>query len=105
MHTMIKIVSTLLILATPVLHAADEDLKAGEKVYNKVCMMCHASGLAGAPKYGDSDAWAPRIEKGMDVLVGSVTNGLGAMPPKGSCTNCSDADLKAAVQYMVKAAE
>jgi cytochrome c5 len=75
--------------------------KSGEEIYNGSCMACHATGAAGAPKLGDAAAWAPRIANGMDSLLANATNGLNAMPPKGLCMACSDADLKAAVEYMV----
>jgi cytochrome c5 len=65
-------------------------------------MACHATGAAGAPKVGDAAAWAPRIAQGMDTLVQHSINGLRAMPPRGTCANCSDEDLKAAVTYMVE---
>jgi cytochrome c5 len=64
-------------------------------------MSCHATGAAGAPKLGDTAAWAPRIAAGMDSLVANVMNGLNAMPPKGLCMACSDEELQGAVQYMV----
>ena len=75
--------------------------KSGEEVYNSSCMSCHATGAAGAPKLGDTAAWAPRIAAGMDSLVANVMNGLNAMPPKGLCMACSDEELQGAVQYMV----
>lgn len=75
--------------------------KSGEQVYNGNCVACHATGAAGAPKFGDAAAWAPRIAKGMDGLLASATNGLNAMPPKGLCMACSDAELRAAIEYMV----
>jgi cytochrome c5 len=73
----------------------------GQSIYQKSCQACHAAGIAGAPKLGDKDAWAPRIAKGNDALFASVKNGLKAMPPKGTCMSCSDDDLRAAVEYMV----
>lgn len=77
----------------------------GAKVYASGCNACHATGVAGAPKFGDKVAWAPRIKTGVDALVGSVTKGKGAMPPKGGLSAASDADLRAAVEYMVGAAK
>ena len=74
---------------------------AGQQVYKNSCQSCHAAGVAGAPKLGDKDAWAPRIATGIDALVASSINGKGIMPPKGACASCSDEDLKAAVEYMV----
>ncbi len=74
----------------------------GQKVYQASCQACHVAGVAGAPKLGDKDAWAPRIAKGNDALFSSVKNGLNAMPPKGTCMSCSDDELRAAIEYMVK---
>ena len=73
----------------------------GQKVYQASCQACHAAGVAGAPKLGDKAAWAPRIAKGVDVLVSSVKNGLNVMPPKGGCMSCSDEELRAATDYIV----
>lgn len=67
-------------------------------------MACHAAGVAGAPKFGDKAAWAPRLAEGFDTVLKIATTGKGAMPPKGGST-ASDADFKAAVQYMVDAAK
>lgn len=79
--------------------AADD---AVPEKYN-LCAACHASGAAGAPKTGVDAEWAPRMEKGIDTLVASVTNGLGAMPPKGMCYDCSADDYKALIEYMATA--
>lgn len=70
-------------------------------VYTQSCAACHATGAAGAPKFGDAESWGPRIAKGMDELMHTVLNGKGAMPPRGTCMACSDEDLRAAVEYMV----
>ena len=77
---------------------------AGKSVYGKTCAMCHAAGVAGAPKFGDKAAWAPRIQTGMDALYASVINGKGAMPPKGGSA-ASEAVIHASVDYMVAAAK
>ena len=77
-----------------------------ESNFNKSCATCHNAGVAGAPKYADAAAWAPRIAKGMDVLYASTINGLPpAMPQKGMCFSCSDDELRALVDYMVAAAK
>jgi cytochrome c5 len=68
--------------------------------YNKSCVVCHDQGVAGAPKTGDAEAWAPRLEKGMDTLMASVKNGLNAMPPMGMCMDCTDEDYMALIEYM-----
>lgn len=73
--------------------------------YNKSCAVCHNAGVAGAPKTGDAQAWAPKLEKDMATLVQSVKNGLNAMPPKGMCFDCTDAEYEALITYMAKPAE
>lgn len=75
---------------------------SGDEIYNSKCKVCHAAGVAGAPKLGDKAAWETRIAQGMDTLVANAINGLRAMPPKGTCMDCSEADLKASVEYMVE---
>jgi cytochrome c5 len=77
----------------------------GKAVYEKVCSVCHASGLAGAPKFGDKAAWAPRIATGINTLHQSALKGKNAMPPKGGNMALSDADVTAAVDYMASAAK
>lgn len=77
---------------------------SGEALYKQACLACHASGVAGAPKFGDKAAWAPRIQLGVATLVQSVVKGKGVMPPKGG-SNASEAELKAAVEYMLAAAK
>ena len=76
----------------------------GEALYKQTCVACHGSGVAGAPKFGDKAAWAPRIKTGMETLYTAAIKGLNAMPPRGGST-ASDADLHAAVDYMVSAAK
>lgn len=83
--------------------AATSDV--GEKIYKQACAACHIAGVAGAPKFGDKTAWAPRIATGMDTMVAAVISGKGIMPPKGGAAGASDADLRAATQYMVNAAQ
>ncbi len=77
---------------------------AGEALYKQACQVCHAAGVAGAPKFGDKAAWTPRIQTGMDALYASVIKGKGAMPPRGGSA-ASDADIHASVDYMVAAAK
>ena len=77
----------------------------GKGVYDANCAACHASGVAGAPKFGDKAAWAARIKTGNDALYGSALKGKAAMPAQGGNAGLSDADVKAAVDYMVGAAK
>ena len=69
-------------------------------LYTQVCQVCHAAGVAGAPKLGDKAAWAPRLAQGIDGLAASAIKGKNAMPPKGGST-APDADIKTVVAYMV----
>ena len=73
-------------------------------LYTQVCQTCHAAGVAGAPKFGDKAAWAPRLAHGVDGLTACAIKGKGAMPPKGG-SSASDAEIKAVVTYMVNAAK
>lgn len=77
--------------------------KGGEDVYTTTCAACHASGVAGAPRYGNQAEWAPRAKLGREALVASVIKGKGAMPPKGGDPKLSDSDVKNAVDHMLKA--
>ncbi len=77
----------------------------GKKIFESTCVVCHGTGVAGAPKFGDKAAWAPRIKTGIDTLYKVALNGKGAMPPKGGNKDLPDADVKAAVDYMVAAAK
>lgn len=82
--------------------AASSGPRSGEQIYNSVCTACHAAGVAGAPKKGDQAAWAPRLGQGIDGLLKSATAGKGAMPPKGGAGDLSEAELRAAIEYLTK---
>ncbi|MGM9428458.1 c-type cytochrome [Hydrogenophaga sp. MI9] len=82
--------------------AAAPVANAGEALYKQTCATCHGAGIAGAPKFGDKAAWAPRVGLGLDGLTASAIKGKNAMPPKGGST-ASDADIKAAIGYMLAA--
>ena len=77
----------------------------GKAVFESTCVACHGAGVAGAPKFGDKAAWAPRIKQGIDTLHQSAIKGKNAMPPKGGNLSLSDADVMAAVDYMVSQAK
>lgn len=71
-------------------------------VYNQACIACHAAGVAGAPRFGIAEDWTARIAKGKEQLYASVINGMPpAMPAKGMCFACSDAELRAVTDYML----
>ena len=84
----------------PTAKAAD-----GKGTYDKACFVCHAAGVAGAPKFGDKVDWGPRIAQGNDTLYTHALKGFtgkkGMMPAKGGNASLADADVKAAVDYMV----
>ncbi|MCG9598979.1 cytochrome c5 family protein [Vibrio sp. Isolate25] len=73
----------------------------GATVYGTFCIACHASGVSGAPKTGDAGDWGPRIAQGKDVLKDHAINGFNAMPAKGSCMDCSDDEIVAAIEHMI----
>ncbi|XHY22037.1 hypothetical protein ViNHUV68_28280 [Vibrio sp. NH-UV-68] len=73
----------------------------GATVYGTFCIACHASGVSGAPKTGNAEDWAPRIAQGKDVLANHAINGFNAMPARGSCMDCSDDEIIAAIEHMI----
>ncbi|WAJ37680.1 c-type cytochrome [Pseudomonas sp. GOM7] len=77
-------------------HAAQDP----QAVFDRTCGACHNGQLPMAPKKGDKAAWEPRLAKGMDTLVQSVTNGLNAMPPRGLCMDCTAEDYQAVIKLM-----
>jgi cytochrome c5 len=87
---------------------APRTLQTGTQVYNAVCMGCHAAGVAGAPKVGDTAAWSARIAQGYDTLVSHAVNGYkgqaGQMPAKGGNPDLDDVEVARAVAYMANQA-
>lgn len=81
--------------------AAQSGPPDGKKIYEGTCIACHGTGVAGAPKFGDKAAWAPRIATGMATLLSVALHGKGAMPPKGGNAALSEADIRATIEYMV----
>ena len=79
-------------------HAAQD----AQAVYDRSCGVCHNGQIPTAPQKGDKAAWEPRLAKGMDTLVQSVTNGLNAMPPRGLCMDCSAEDYQALIKLMTE---
>lgn len=84
-----------------VLHDANAPVVVltGEQLFQQVCSGCHANGTLGAPKFGDTAAWAPRIKTGFDALWHSALKGKNAMPPQGG-GQYSDYEIARAVVYM-----
>lgn len=76
--------------------------RSGEKVYNTYCVACHGTGAAGAPLKGDAELWAPRIATGKEQLIKHALEGFNAMPARGTCANCSDDEIVATVEFLIK---
>ena len=77
--------------------------KSGEDVYNSACVACHSAGVLGAPKVHVAADWQPRLdERGLDGVWQNALNGINAMPPRGTCGNCSHDEIKAAIEYMIE---
>lgn len=78
---------------------------SGPQVFNEACLMCHGSGIGGAPTLDNAESWAPRIAQGKDMLYQHAIDGFsgqaGYMPPKGARMDLSDDEVRAAVDYMV----
>ncbi|WP_237046313.1 c-type cytochrome [Aquipseudomonas alcaligenes] len=79
-----------------------QDVKLAQ-LYGASCKQCHANPAAGAPLTGDVQAWAPRLEKGMDTLLDHSINGFQGMPPLGLCMQCGEADFRALIEFMAAA--
>ena len=81
--------------------AGSGEPRSAEDIVNASCNACHVSGAAGAPVIGDKAAWADRIAAGMDSVYSNAINGIGGMPAKGLCMDCSDDEIKVAIDLMV----
>ena len=86
-----------------------EKALAGKEIFENACKVCHGSGIAGSPKLGDHEAWAPRVKQDLSILVGHAINGYsgssGIMPPKGGRVDLSDQQVAEAVSYMVESSK
>ncbi|MBI4293470.1 MAG: cytochrome c5 family protein [Betaproteobacteria bacterium] len=79
-------------------------MKSGEEIYKTVCLACHGSGAAGAPKFGDKAAWSKLIAQGQKTMVANGMKGVRAMPPRGGAADLSDIEFERAVVYMANTA-
>ena len=80
--------------------AAASGPRSGEAVFGQYCTACHTAGGMGAPKINNAEDWKPRLAQGMDTVLKHAINGYNAMPPKGTCADCSEDEIKAAIEYM-----
>jgi cytochrome c5 len=86
--------------------AGAAELTDGKAVFDSACVACHGSGIAGAPRIGDKEAWAPRIAQGIATLEQHAIGGFqgpagGVMPAKGGRMDLSDEAVRMAVEHMV----
>lgn len=95
----VEVAPAAVVATTAEVAAAETGFDAAAK-YQQSCFACHGTGAADAPKLDDKAAWEERMAKGMDAVMENVVNGMGAMPAKGLCFDCSDSDLVALVEYM-----
>ena len=91
----------ILASALTALPAAAQPERTGEQVVQYQCVLCHGTGVGGAPKIGDSKAWDKRASSGIDPLVRSAVNGRNGMPPNGGLAGLSESELRAAIRYML----
>ena len=79
-------------------------LQSGEAVYKAICAVCHDTGAAGAPKFGNAADWGSRIAQGYDKVVANAVNGLRAMPAKGGNPDLDDIEVARAVVHLANSA-
>lgn len=93
----------ILVIAAAAMMSTGVFAGPGEDLYNSTCSTCHAPAMAaamGSPAAHDTAAWAPRVANGMDAALASAKAGKGNMPPMGMCMDCTDDQLKAAIEFM-----
>ena len=88
-------------MSAPVVDMAD---MTPDQLYQGACVACHSTGAAGAPKLGDSGEWSSRLAKGLESLISSAINGVGAMPPRGG-SKYDDDQMKAVIEYILSESE
>lgn len=111
MHTILLLALTTLVACGEIegpTHGIDEQTSRAAvpqdpelaKIYNRSCRNCHTVAATRAPLTGDTAAWSALMDKGMDVLVANVVNGIGGMPPLGLCMSCDADDFEALIRFM-----
>lgn len=97
-----RLLPVLITAAAFALPAAAQPERTGEQVVQFQCVLCHGTGVGGAPKIGDSKAWGKRAAGGIDRLVRSALDGRNGMPPNGGVAGLSESELRAAIRYMLE---
>ncbi len=80
--------------------SAAADPRSGQQVYDKFCAACHTPGVLNAPRINNAEDWEPRLAQGMDTVFKHAWEGYNAMPAKGTCGDCSEDEIMAAIEYM-----
>ena len=101
MKTLLPVLAAATLMSLAGLSQAND----GKEIYNQNCAMCHAAGLANAPKLGNKADWEPRVKAGKDALLQAALKGKNAMPAKGGNPKLTDEQVAAAVEFMVGAAK
>lgn len=96
MRTVVLMLSICLVVSPAI-----SEPRTGEEVYTKTCSTCHSIGVVNAPKTHDKAAWQAR-NKDLATLVESTKKGINAMPPFGTCMDCTDKELEAAIKFMME---
>jgi cytochrome c5 len=96
----VDILGKIKIVETKIVDEARPPL-GGNEIFQQHCIICHGSGVAGAPKFGSASDWAPRKAKGLPTLLHHAQTGFNFMPAKGNCTDCSKEELEDAINYMI----
>lgn len=105
MFAVMSVLVSLLLSACGETETNKQAERSGEMVFNEYCFACHQTGAVGAPKLGDQQAWAPYEKKGLPAMLEKTIHGYGRMPRMGTCFECSEVELAAAIEYMVGEAE
>ena len=101
-HLMTLLLIVAVVVALTSIAAESVSSRSGARIYQDFCSNCHSAGWQGAPVAYDAHDWAPRAKQGIDVLVAHAKDGINSMPPMGTCMNCTDAELRAAIEEMMK---
>jgi cytochrome c5 len=86
--------------AAPVAEAVASGPRSGQQVYQAACFACHGTGALDAPKPQAAE-WKPRIEQGFDIMLKHSIEGIRNMPAMGTCSNCSEDEIAAAIRFMI----
>jgi cytochrome c5 len=97
----LPIVGLAVVVFGTVARSADAP-RSGADVYRDYCAVCHSGGWQGAPIANEASEWAERVSAGADVMLKNAKQGLNAMPPMGTCVDCTDDELKSAIAEMLR---